>query len=284
MEFLYRLLTNDSTMSLKIKPSRATMCLNYAAQKGYQYVVWKLLSCGINVSGRAGSRGETALHLAAKNGHLSVVRTLLDGGAKLGDPDYKQRVALHQAAWSGHEGVVRLLLHKGSEVDPQDELGRTPLYGAAGRGHINVVRLLLERGANPGARGGEKKMTAMEWADKNDRNEVVEIMRGHYPFPEHPPEVGQRPIEPQSLPARVMNSASVVRTLSKPQPSLNQYNKLSHSEPSRRHHSKPTLDRSQRQHDELCSPLEPISNRRGEFDLIFEPISDQLDELLSNPW
>ena len=53
--------------------------------------------------------GETALHAAARNGHLDVVRLLLDSGAQKNVTSKAGATALHVAAQKGHSQVVQLL-------------------------------------------------------------------------------------------------------------------------------------------------------------------------------
>jgi serine/threonine-protein phosphatase 6 regulatory ankyrin repeat subunit A len=68
---------------------------------------------------------------------------LLEKGADIATKDTYQQTALHLAAREGHEAVVRLLIEKGAEVAAKDVKNKwTALHWAAGGGHEAVVRLL----------------------------------------------------------------------------------------------------------------------------------------------
>jgi ankyrin repeat protein len=106
--------------------------------------------------------GWTALHEAAKRGHLEIVRLLLQHGAEpnareAGDNTYP----LHWAAAHGHIDIVRALLEVGGDVHGFGDvhmlgvIGWATLYHAPGddAAHMpasrqDLVRLLLERGAH----------------------------------------------------------------------------------------------------------------------------------------
>ena len=64
--------------------------------------------------------GQTALHLACKEGHDRILRLLLDGGARTDLNDFKDRSCREIADWFGHSDCVRLLdLHRPKEERPQ---------------------------------------------------------------------------------------------------------------------------------------------------------------------
>jgi ankyrin repeat protein len=50
---------------------------------------------------------------------------------------------------NGHVAVVRALLERGANIEAKEGDGSTPLYVAAQNGHVDVVKLLLKRRANP---------------------------------------------------------------------------------------------------------------------------------------
>lgn len=91
----------------------------------------------------------TALHIAANVGYLEIVACLLLLQANPMDKDILGRTSLHYAAREGHESVVKRLLEcEGVEVDAEDSDGVTALHLAASEGHRNVVSMLLSQGAD----------------------------------------------------------------------------------------------------------------------------------------
>jgi ankyrin repeat protein len=50
------------------------------------------------------------------------------------------------ASKEGHVGVVRWLLDKGAAIDQRDHIGQTSLWLACRNGRTPVVKVLLERG------------------------------------------------------------------------------------------------------------------------------------------
>jgi hypothetical protein len=95
--------------------------------------------------------GAAPLMLAARNGHMEVVRLLLirdDIRADIGGP--LKRTPLLYAAMNGHDTVVRMLLERNDvDADSKDIIHyQTPLMYACKNGHSEVVRLLLKNGAD----------------------------------------------------------------------------------------------------------------------------------------
>ena len=89
-----------------------------------------------------------ALALAAQHGHAEIVRLLLDAGV---DPNrynppgnHGHSTPLHQAALAGHLTVVRLLVERGARLDIRDTVyGGTPL-GWAMHGGQDEIRDYLQ--------------------------------------------------------------------------------------------------------------------------------------------
>ncbi len=139
-----------------------------AARNGDVESVKSLLAKGADVNAKT-QYGVTALSFAAERGHFEVVKTLLEDGA---DPNLKDtfeggRTPLGNAAGRGHLRVVKLLLEKGA-IGKEDAL-----WSSAFKGHLEVVKFLLDQGkASP-----EMLTFAYEAATQRGHNEIAELLK-----------------------------------------------------------------------------------------------------------
>ncbi len=90
--------------------------------------------------------GGTALHKAARQGHVDTVRALLSAGA---DPNLRSThlnggTPLHLATWSGDPETIRALIAGGADPDARDEYGRTPAEWATLRGESQLAEVIAE--------------------------------------------------------------------------------------------------------------------------------------------
>ncbi|KAL7177785.1 hypothetical protein ACSBR2_031031 [Camellia fascicularis] len=109
---------------------------------------------------KVNSRGDTPLHIAAREGHSTIVRALIEYANAL-DEELKNRVgttkdmmrmsneakdtALHGAMRNHHTIVVQLLTQEDPEVcHPAKNAEETPLYLAAEGGYVGLVFVILE--------------------------------------------------------------------------------------------------------------------------------------------
>ena len=110
-----------------------------------------LLHAPQNPDARDARNNYTGIHWAARNGHLAIVRLLLEAGADKDAGKQNGITALQLASLYGHLGVVRLLLEAGADKDAAIQVGATAIHAAAENGHLNIVRLLLDARADKDA-------------------------------------------------------------------------------------------------------------------------------------
>ena len=85
----------------------------------------------------------SALIIAAQEGHVDVVRTLLTAHVDPNRRDAEGKTALYWAAAEGHDDVAALLIAHGADVHLAEySQGKTPLHVAASAGHSKVAMLL----------------------------------------------------------------------------------------------------------------------------------------------
>jgi hypothetical protein len=121
----------------------------------------------------------TALHWAAENGRVDVVKVLIQNGADLNAVDINKCTALHRAAEDGHVDVVKLLLQNGADVNAFEEYYLTALHITAKEsGNVDVAKVLIQNGANVNAVDRDHK-TALHWAAKNGHVDVAQVLIQH---------------------------------------------------------------------------------------------------------
>ena len=108
--------------------------------------VKRLLSIrNINVNVKYDEYGETSLHCAALNGHVEIVRLLLQNGADVKAKSNGGSTPLHWAAKFGHVDILHLLLENGADLEAQDDKGKRTLHWVTGNGHFPFIRELISR-------------------------------------------------------------------------------------------------------------------------------------------
>jgi len=92
---------------------------------------------------------EERLILAAKEGDVQTVKTLLEAGTDVNATvqGYAGMTPLMHASRSNHLDCAKVLISAGANVRIKNELGRTALKIAAGNGNLEIVKLLEEAGA-----------------------------------------------------------------------------------------------------------------------------------------
>ena len=148
--------------------------LMLAARDGNLTVVQTLLSSGANVNA-ANSRGGTALMYATVHGKDDVAKVLINNGANINAADRTGKTALMYAARLGKDDVVKVLINNGANVNAADNRGLTVLMYAAGNGKDDVVKALINKGANVNATGISGG-TALRYAAMGGYSTIVQTL------------------------------------------------------------------------------------------------------------
>jgi ankyrin repeat protein len=139
-------------------PTRQSSPLHIAARNGHVEVLKILLRGGADVNCR-GPYGQTALHTACANGHADATRVLAEeAGADLNGRDENNFTPLYQASLWGNFKSVEVLVTLGADTSlgtsiEQDFSGWTPLIVSSEEGYLRCLRILLDAGADPNLAG-----------------------------------------------------------------------------------------------------------------------------------
>ena len=120
-----------------------------ACRNGSSDLLEVLINSGGFVKGKA-KGGLRPLHVAAHFGQLICVKQLL---SKLETDvewvtDNEQNTALHLAAAEGHTKIVATLIDAKAQINVQNALGQTPLHKCCVGGHYFAAKRLLDAGCD----------------------------------------------------------------------------------------------------------------------------------------
>jgi hypothetical protein len=92
---------------------------------------------------------DTPFMLAIRKGREPLARTLAELGADVNHKNRLHRTALHEAAQQGALTLVKLCITYRASLDAQDVNGNTPVHLAAARSHAEVTYFMIRAGARP---------------------------------------------------------------------------------------------------------------------------------------
>ncbi|KAI5212458.1 hypothetical protein E4T38_00583 [Aureobasidium subglaciale] len=119
--------------------------------------------------------GNTALHIAARDRHHSIIRLLVETGTDINSSNNLQMTALQIAITSANITTAQYLLGLGADVSGRTSSGDTSLHLAARVGDVSLVESLLQRSVGLNAKNhcGE---TALHAAVTAGHEDVVRVM------------------------------------------------------------------------------------------------------------
>lgn len=127
----------------------------------------------------------TPLMEAAQEGHLDLVKFLLENKADVHAQTQTGDTALTYACENGHTDVAEVLLYFGAELEHLSEGGRTPLMKACRAGHICTVKFLIQKGADVNRQTTNNDHTPLSLACAGGHQQVVELLLAHVADPFH---------------------------------------------------------------------------------------------------
>ena len=118
---------------------------------------------------------------AIRDGSVERARSALNAGADINSKDRYGNTALMLAAVNGHAAIVRLLIERGADLDICAKYNLSALMLAVINGHADAVRTLVSAGADLSIRGrgapGFYQKTALDLAEHSGRSDIVGILR-----------------------------------------------------------------------------------------------------------
>ncbi|KAF4070646.1 hypothetical protein AMELA_G00287870, partial [Ameiurus melas] len=121
------------------------------------------------------NQGKTALQVAAHQGHMEVVKVLLQANSSIEAKDEDGDAALHYTAFGNQAEIARLLLSKGASVNLLNNSMCTALHIAVNKGYTDVVRVLTENSADVNLQDSYGD-TPLHDAISKDFRSIIEIL------------------------------------------------------------------------------------------------------------
>jgi ankyrin repeat protein len=150
--------------------------LSLAAMEGDIEAVRTLIDQGVDVNAPQGD-GTSALHWAASRNDLEMTQLLLEAGADVGARTrLGDMTPLFMAARSGNASIIEALAEANADATSASTIGTTALMLAAGAGSPDAVRALLNAGASVNAKDLNQGQTALMFAAASGREDVIRVL------------------------------------------------------------------------------------------------------------
>ena len=147
----------------------------YAARNGHLEIVRLLVEHGADTEKGGNIEDGTPLWIASSEGHLAIVRYLWEQGADKNAIGQSGDTILGTASLNGHLPVVTYLVEQGADMEEVDNGGHTSLHNASMRGHVDVARHLLEQGADRD-KAENCGYTSLHYAAQNYHLDITKLL------------------------------------------------------------------------------------------------------------
>ena len=163
------------TITIDGKIKDGCTALWVAAANGHLAVVRRLIEQNVEVDART-STNSTPLRAATSFGHLDIVRCLVENGAEVNARNtFYLSTPLMVACYNDRIDVASYLVENGADIHLEDRFGNTALHNAARRsGHVELVSKLLALGAEQ--KQNHKCLTPLLAASNDCKIEMVEYL------------------------------------------------------------------------------------------------------------
>lgn len=137
-----------SKSTIRRNSPKSSAVLALATKANFVDIVGLLVKAGVDINYQD-DHGDSALHLAARFGHVECAKILLAGSeiqtanTELCEKTYGW-TPLFIACVDGHQSVVEVLIEASADLEKLDSSGWTAKEHAALRGHVSIAKLLCE--------------------------------------------------------------------------------------------------------------------------------------------
>lgn len=158
-------------IDVKTADPEGKTALHIAARYGHVPVIVELVRRGASVSA-TDIGGWTPLRCAVFGGHIEAIAELVNHGADITALDSRGCNLLHCAASDGQSAVITELAKRGIDVRSATAAGTTAINFAARNGHIATIAKLIELGA------GQEGKTPLHYVAMEGDKEVIKAIMG----------------------------------------------------------------------------------------------------------
>ena len=157
------------------------MNIHNAAWKGDMNRVRTLLNQGVSLNSVNHAHNHTPLVIAAKRGHLNLVKYLVNKNAsrKKNIQDAflaalgRVRVS-NNNAWKNHIAMIEYLIKKGANVNAKNRMGHTPLLTAVARGRSGMNVRNINKLLDVLVKAGAKNMSYLKNCPNSSERKLID--------------------------------------------------------------------------------------------------------------